>query len=203
MVIVHFLHSRYYPKTTDFLQKKVQKNSASVCFNEVVWLIAMKLNMKMNNRSHRYDLNRPRPRHGHRCTQYKTCLSIMIVTCIKQHLSTIWSSIHQKVKQHWGWVQKKRYLSKKASNEFSAIGWSTSQLMLLVTYLRLASSIWYTGKIVRKTIITYRLLIHQLEMLFWKSFAYVLNGWSFCGNIGSFIKFSDLLNPLSASVAFI
>ena len=130
-------------------------------------------------------------------------LSIMIVTCINQHLSTIWSSIHQKVKQHWGWVQKNRWLSKKASNEFSAIGWSTSQLMLLVTYLRLASSIWYTGKIVWKTIITYRLLINQLEMLFWKSFAYVLNGWSFCGNIGSFIKFSDLLNPLSVSVAFI
>ena len=32
----------------------------------------MKLNMKMNNRSHRYDINRPRPRHEHKCTQYKT-----------------------------------------------------------------------------------------------------------------------------------
>ena len=34
----------------------------------------------------------------------------MIVICIKQHLSNIWSSIHEKVKEHWGWVEKKRYL---------------------------------------------------------------------------------------------
>ena len=31
-------------------------------------------------------------------------------TFIKKHLSNIWSSIHEKVKQHWGWVEKKRYL---------------------------------------------------------------------------------------------
>ena len=31
----------------------------------------------------------------------------MIVICIKQHLSKIWSSIHEKVKQHWGSVEKK------------------------------------------------------------------------------------------------
>ena len=54
----------------------------------------------MKNRSYRYDINRPRPRHGHRYTKYKTCLCIMIITCIKQHLSNIWSSIHEKIKQH-------------------------------------------------------------------------------------------------------
>ena len=26
---------------------------------------------------------------------------------IQQHLSTVWSSIHEEVKQHWGWVEKK------------------------------------------------------------------------------------------------
>ena len=26
--------------------------------------------------------------------------------CNKQHLSNIWGSIHEKVKQHWGWVEK-------------------------------------------------------------------------------------------------
>ena len=31
---------------------------------------------------------------------------MMMVICIKQHLSNIWSSIHEKVKQHWGWVEK-------------------------------------------------------------------------------------------------
>ena len=32
---------------------------------------------------------------------------------IKQHLSNIWSTIHEKVKQHWGWVEKKSCLPKK------------------------------------------------------------------------------------------
>ena len=31
----------------------------------------------------------------------------------KQHLSNIWSSIHYKVKQHWGWVEKRYCLLKK------------------------------------------------------------------------------------------
>ena len=30
----------------------------------------------------------------------------MTLICIKQHLSKIWSSIQEKVKQHWGWVEK-------------------------------------------------------------------------------------------------
>ena len=33
--------------------------------------------------------------------------SLMIVVCIKQHQSNIWSSIYEKVKQHWGWVVNK------------------------------------------------------------------------------------------------
>ena len=52
----------------------------------------------MKNRSHRYDINRPRPRHGHKYTKYKMCLSIMMAVCIKQHLRNISSSIHEKVK---------------------------------------------------------------------------------------------------------
>ena len=34
-------------------------------------------------RSQRYDINRPRPRHGHKHTKYKMCLSIMMVIYIK------------------------------------------------------------------------------------------------------------------------
>ena len=33
-----------------------------------------------------------------------------MVICIKQHLSNIWSSILEEVKQHWGWVEKKKAL---------------------------------------------------------------------------------------------
>ena len=51
----------------------------------------MKLRMKLKNGSHRYDIDRPRPRHGQRYTEYKMCLII-----------------HGKVKKNWGWVGKKR-----------------------------------------------------------------------------------------------
>ena len=40
----------------------------------------------------------------------KKVLSTMMLLCIKKHLSNIWSSVHEKVKQHWGWVEKKCYL---------------------------------------------------------------------------------------------
>ena len=60
--------------------------------------------------SHRYNINRPMPRQGNKHTKYKMCLSIMMVLCIKPHLSNTWSSSHKKVKQHWGWVEKKRCL---------------------------------------------------------------------------------------------
>ena len=35
--------------------------------------------MKLKNRSHRYDINRPRLRHGHKNTKYKMCHCIMMV----------------------------------------------------------------------------------------------------------------------------
>ena len=38
----------------------------------------------------------------------KMCLSMMMVMCNKQHLSNIWSWIYGQVKQHWGWVEKKK-----------------------------------------------------------------------------------------------
>ena len=50
---------------------------------------------------------------GTNILKYKTCLGIMMIMCTKQHLSNIWSSIHEKVKQHWDWVEKKRCLQKK------------------------------------------------------------------------------------------
>ena len=68
----------------------------------------------MKSKSKRYDLNRSGPRHGHKYTKYKMCLSIMMIICIKQHLSNIWSSIHGKFKQHWDWVEKKALLIKKS-----------------------------------------------------------------------------------------
>ena len=48
----------------------------------------------MKNGSHRYDINRTRPRHGHKYTKYRMCLNMVTVMCNKQHLSNIWSWIH-------------------------------------------------------------------------------------------------------------
>ena len=75
------------------------------------------MRLKMKNRSHRYDINRVRPRHGHKYTKYKTCISIMIVICIKQHLSNILSSIHEKLSNTEGELKKvllikKEYIAK-------------------------------------------------------------------------------------------
>ena len=35
--------------------------------------------MRMKNRSHKYDINRLRPSHGHRYTKYKMCPSITML----------------------------------------------------------------------------------------------------------------------------
>ena len=43
----------------------------------------------MKKGSHRYDINRPRSRHGHKYSKYKKCLSKMMLICIKQHLRKI------------------------------------------------------------------------------------------------------------------
>ena len=51
----------------------------------------------MKNRLHRYDINRPRSRNEHKYNGYKKCLIIIMLLCTKQHLSNIWSSIHEKV----------------------------------------------------------------------------------------------------------
>ena len=69
----------------------------------------------MKIRLQRYDINRPRSRNKQKYSKYKMCLSIMMVTCIKQHLSNIWSSINEKVKEHWGWVELKKSFAYKKS----------------------------------------------------------------------------------------
>ena len=76
--------------------------SKYVYFNEVLWFMVMKMRLKMKNRPHRYNINRPRPRHVK--VTSKMYLIIMMVK-----LKT-WSSVHEKFKQHWGWVEKKRCL---------------------------------------------------------------------------------------------
>ena len=65
------------------------KKAKCVCFNEVISLIKIKMRLKMKNRSQRHGINRPKSRHRHKCTKCKMSLDIMMVICIKQHLSNI------------------------------------------------------------------------------------------------------------------
>ena len=109
-----------------------------LCFNQVTWLMTMKIKLEIKNRSNRYDINRLMPRHGYKYTKYKTCLSIMMVICIKEHLSNIWSSIHDKFKQHWGWVEKS--VAYKKSVQF--IRSKTTDLHKFNTLFNLTIYIW-------------------------------------------------------------
>ena len=99
-------------KTREKILKNKQKNIC-VCVHKIIRLIIMKMKMKIKNRSHRYNINRSRSRDEHKYSKYKKCLSMMMLIFIKKHLSNIWSSIQEKVKQYWGWVGKKRCLEKK------------------------------------------------------------------------------------------
>ena len=60
-----------------------------VCIHGIIELTILKMKMKMKNRSQRYNINKPRSRHGHRYSKYKKCLRMMMLLCIKQHLSNI------------------------------------------------------------------------------------------------------------------
>ena len=60
----------------------------------------MTLKMRQKNRLHRFDINRPRPKHGHIYTKYKMCIGMTMVISIKQHLGNILSSVHEKVKEY-------------------------------------------------------------------------------------------------------
>ena len=100
--IIHIVYSRYHLQITWHILKNKQKN-------ECVW----KWGKKGKDISHRYDINRPRSWHGHKYSKCMRCLSMILLICIKQYLSNVWSSFHQKVQQHWGWVEKKHCLLKK------------------------------------------------------------------------------------------
>ena len=66
----------------------------------------MKIRLKIKNRLQRYYINWPKPYHVHKYTKYRMCLTAIMIICIKQYLSQIWSLFREIVKQHWGWVEK-------------------------------------------------------------------------------------------------
>ena len=101
---IHVLHSPCHSKIIGHILKNKQKNKC-VCIHKIIRLTIIRMKMKMKNRSHRHDINRPRLKHRHRNRKYRKCLRIMMVICIKQHISNICSSSHENVMQHWSWVE--------------------------------------------------------------------------------------------------
>ena len=62
--------------------------------------MSVEMKMKIKNRSHKSDINSPTSSHGHKYSKYEKCLDVTMLLCIKQHLSNIRSSVHEKIKQH-------------------------------------------------------------------------------------------------------
>ena len=61
--------SSHHPKIVGDILKNIQKASASVLMR---LLVTMKMRLKMKKRSHIYNINGTRPRHGYKYTKYKT-----------------------------------------------------------------------------------------------------------------------------------
>ena len=72
MVFENYWHSSstLYPKIIGHILKNLQKNKY-VCIHETMRLIIMKIKIKMKNRSHRYDISRPRFREGQNYSKCK------------------------------------------------------------------------------------------------------------------------------------
>ena len=108
--VIGILHSRYHLTITGHILKNKQKNK-HVCVHGIMELIRMKMKTKMKLDSRKYGISRPRRRHGHRYSKYMKHLSMMMLICIKQHLSNIWSSVYENVKQHMINAIKNNYMS--------------------------------------------------------------------------------------------
>ena len=111
--IIHILHPRYHQKIIGHILKNKQKNM-HICTHEIIQLIIIKMEMKMKNKSQRYNLRRFRSRHGHKYSKYKKYFTMMMLLCIKQHLSCIWSLIHEKLGNTEAELKKSVPFKKKA-----------------------------------------------------------------------------------------
>ena len=111
--IIGILRPRYHLRIAGYILKNKQKNK-HVCIHENMQLIIMKMKTKMKIDSRKYGINKPSYRHRLKYRKYMKRLSLMMLLCIMQHLSNIWSSVYENVKQHWGWGwAEKKHCSKK------------------------------------------------------------------------------------------
>ena len=85
--IIHILHPRYRTKTIGPILKN-EHNSKRALTHVITQLISVNMKMKMKNRSHGYDIKRPK-KHGlnmDKHNKYKKRVSMMMLICIKGYL---------------------------------------------------------------------------------------------------------------------
>ena len=100
-----FLYLRYQSRIIWHILKNKQKNKR-VCINGIIWLIIRKMKMKKKKISHKHNINKRSSKHGRKYSKCKKFLSIMKLICIKQHLSNIWSSVHEKATTRLSWKNR-------------------------------------------------------------------------------------------------
>ena len=93
--------SMFSKKLTGNILKNVW-NKKRVWFREIIWLIIMKVKIKMK-RKHYIDTRQIDL--GLLSFSVKINFNVSSL-CIKEDPSNIWSSIHEKFNQNWGWVEK-------------------------------------------------------------------------------------------------
>ena len=91
-----------------------------VLIHEIIRLIIMKMKIKIKNRSHRHDINRPSSRRAHKYSKYKKCLTMMMLIYIKQHQSNIFQ------------VQFKKKLSNTEAELKKSVAYKKSVYLCLV-----------------------------------------------------------------------
>ena len=67
----------------------------------------------------RYNINRPKSRDEHKYSEYKTCIRMMMLICIKQHLATCKGKFMEKLSNFEAELKKKHCLFKKTCNNNS------------------------------------------------------------------------------------
>ena len=124
----------------------------------------MKIKIKMKKKSYRYDITRPRPRDGHKNSKYKRCLSMMMFICIKQQQSNIWSSIYEKVKQHWTMMLhwKKALLIKRVDLQRNLFGYFFVCVFLLRSEISQHTAFFFsTTKTMQRSFFLFAILIKE------------------------------------------
>ena len=101
----YYLHSSFTLSSKNNRTYSKKKEKENVCLYSWDCIFNYSENVDENGK---LIINSPRSRNivNIKIVSVWWCLYV----CIKQHLSCIWSSIHEKVKQHWCWVEKKRCL---------------------------------------------------------------------------------------------